>query len=294
MIKTPITRSSIEHIRLPFSFFLLPIFLLALVSAGAFDPVKAWIVFFVLHFLLYTASNGFNSFYDRDRESIGALRRPLPVAPDLLWFSLALDAAAVLAAFFVGWRFALGCFIYGLASKAYSWNTVRIKRHPVVGWLWAGIGQGTFTFLLVVLSVNNMQVRDLAIFRFLFPATATGLFLLGIFPLTQIYQHREDARRGDVSISLFLGIKKTMTLAAVLMAAGLTGFFYFFLASFGVAPAAWFAVASLPAAIYFVFWFFAVLGDEKRADFDRTMLMNLIASGGLNLWCVAMLLLEAH
>ncbi len=107
-----ITISSILHIRLPFSYFLLPIYLMALLTADVFDPVKAWSVFFVLHFLLYPAANGFNSVYDRDEGSIGALKNPPPVTSDLLWFSLGLDAAALIVAAWIGWMFFAGCLVY--------------------------------------------------------------------------------------------------------------------------------------------------------------------------------------
>ena len=251
--------------------------------------MKAWIVFFVLHFLLYTASNGFNSFYDRDKESIGSLLRPPAVTPDLLWLSLALDAAAVAVAFFVGWQFACGCFIYGLGSKAYSWDKIRIKKRPLIGWLWAGIGQGTLTFLLVVLSVKGTLLSDVAGFGVWFPAMAAGFFILGIFPITQIYQHGEDGRRGDVTISLKLGVRGTFLLSASFMAASVAVYFSYFLLSRGAMIAAWFLASTAPAAIYFLRWFILAWKDGAKADYCRAMRMCILASTGLNVFGLAVL-----
>jgi 4-hydroxybenzoate polyprenyltransferase len=285
-----ITRSSLAHIRLPFSYFLLPIYFLALVSVKRFDPIKAWIIFFVLHFLLYTASNGFNSFYDRDTKSIGALRRPPTVTPDLLWLSLALDAFAIVAAFFAGWQFACGCFVYGLGSKAYSWNKIRIKKLPIIGWLWAGIGQGTLTFLLIVVSVKSGSLHDISAFDAWLPAMAAGLFILGIFPITQIYQHGEDGRRGDITISLRLGVRGTFLLSAVFMTASSIVLSAFFLLFRGPAFAAWFLALTAPAAIYFFRWFALDWTDEAKADYTHTMRLCIIASTGINVFGLGVLI----
>ena len=61
------------HLRIPFSFFLLPIYLFALSQSPAVDVTKAWWVFFILHFMLFPASNAYNSYYDKDEGSIGLL-----------------------------------------------------------------------------------------------------------------------------------------------------------------------------------------------------------------------------
>jgi 1,4-dihydroxy-2-naphthoate octaprenyltransferase len=53
--------------------------------------------------------------------------------------------------------------------------------------------------------------------KFLYPALLSTCLLLGSYPMTQIYQHEEDARRGDKTFSLLLGIKETFIFTAVIM-----------------------------------------------------------------------------
>jgi 4-hydroxybenzoate polyprenyltransferase len=290
-----ISRSTLLHIRLPFSWFLLPVFMMAFVVAPSIDPLNAAVVFIVLHIFLYTASNGFNSFYDRDEESIGGLRNPPPVTSDLLWFSLALDGIGTLLAFIVGWRFALGCFIYGVASKIYSWNMTRIKKYGVVSWLFVGLGQGTLTFLLIIMSIADRQEQDFYdIGADVIPALLTGCFLLGVFPLTQIYQHREDARRSDMTISRMLGIEKTFYCAGVCMIVAIAGFFVFFERHSGHPVALLFLGMLLPAVVYFIRWFYACRNAPAHADFSHCMRMNFTASTGVNLFgVIAIVLLHA-
>ena len=59
-------------------FFLLPIWLAAMaaVPRGSLDRGAALQLFLVFHFLLYPASNGFNSYFDRDEGPIGGSRDP--------------------------------------------------------------------------------------------------------------------------------------------------------------------------------------------------------------------------
>jgi 4-hydroxybenzoate polyprenyltransferase len=280
-----LSRSTLLHVRLPFSWFLLPVFAIAAVTSPVLHPVHTVIVFVVFHFFLYTASNGFNSYYDRDNESIGGLEKPPPVTADLFWFSLVLDGAGLLLALLVGWKFALGCFIYGMASKLYSWDISRIKRHGIAGWLFVGIGQGTLAFLLISVGISgngNWGWHDLV--PFVKPAVFAGFFLLGVFPLTQVYQHREDARRGDLTISRILGIRQTFYFAGVFLIAAIGGFFVYFLRHCGPGTASLFALLLVPAVYYFIRWFLACRSDPARADFHGCMRMNLLASTGVNLF----------
>lgn len=284
-----ITRSSLLHLRLPFSYFLLPVYLQALLAAGALDGLKAGLVFFVLHFLLYPAANGFNSYYDRDQESIGVLRHPPPVTRDLLWLSLALDGTALIVALWVGWPLVLGCLLYSLASKAYSWNRIRLKRFPFLSWILVGCCQGPFTFFVVLASVQDFSRAILC--EGATPAAVSGLFILGFFPLTQVYQHREDASRGLETLSLRLGILGTFYLSALFMAAAALIYYAYLHRLVGAGSALGFAVSSIPALGYFIYWFLAVAKDEARADYGHAMRMCVLASSGLNLFSLAALIL---
>ncbi len=288
-----LSTSTLLHVRLPFSWFLLPVYMMALVFAPAIDLKNAVVVFVVLHVFLFTASNGFNSYYDRDTDSIGGLRNPPPVTPDLLWFSLLLDAIGVSLAFFVGWQFALGGLIYGIASKMYSWNRIRIKKHGLAAWLFVGLGQGTCVFLLVVLSVSGSSLTGFAGLTGIVPAALfTGCFLLGIFPLTQIYQHREDARRNDLTISRMLGVEKTFYAAGTFLIIAVAGFFHCFYRSYGARIAFLFLALLAPAVYYFGQWFFSCRKDPARADFGRCMRMNFLASTCLNLFGIAAIIIN--
>jgi hypothetical protein len=56
--------------------------------------VKRLLVFFIWHFLAFPASNGYNSYFDRDEQSIALLEKPPEVDISLYYFSLFIEVLA--------------------------------------------------------------------------------------------------------------------------------------------------------------------------------------------------------
>lgn len=280
-------RSLLLHLRFPFSFFLLPVFLFAYSQATQPDTAKTLWVFFILHFLIYPASNAFNSYFDKDEGPIGGLKNPPPVNQSLYYVSLLIDALAlVIAWLFVGTTFALACLLYILISRAYSHPMVRLKKYAILSWLVVSVFQGGFTYLTVIQAVDTLPVLELNSFSYLLPALLATLNLLGFYPMTQIYQHEEDARRGDRTISRMMGIKGTFLLTASIFLAATLGFFAYFTFQ-TIADVPIFVIYLLimaPVLTYFGIWFLSVLKNTSNANFRYTMGLNLLGSLCLNLF----------
>src|SRR5690606_21130204 len=105
-----------------------------------------------------------------------------------------------------------------------------------------------------------------------------SILLWGSYPMTQVYQHKEDYKRGDITLSLKLGIKGTFYFTAVVFSTATGGFVCYYLSYYEVLHAVVFLVFLLPVLVYFVFWFFMVKRDRSLADFAHTMKLNLISS----------------
>ena len=253
---------------------------------------NAWLVFFILHFLLYPASNGYNSYFDRDESSIGGLRHPPPVRKELYWVSLLLDLLAILLGLFISWIFSLMLLIYGLVSKAYSHPQIRIKRYPWLSWLVAGFFQGFFTFVMTVIGVHESGISAMKIELGL-AAFLSSLMLWGSYPMTQIYQHQEDLRRGDITLSQILGILGTFHFTAGFFLFASFGFFLYFSRYYNLNQGVIFLGCMMPVVLYFGYWYFQVRQDRDAADFDHTMRLNLISSVCLCL-CFAIIYLLNH
>ncbi|MEX0968536.1 MAG: UbiA family prenyltransferase [Bacteroidia bacterium] len=285
-------RSTLLHLRIPFSYFLMPIFFFALAVSSQINWLQTILAFFILHFLVYPASNGYNSYFDKDEESIGGLKNPPKVSPELYYVALLMDALALLLALIISPAFAVMVFIYGIVSKAYSHPAVRLKKYPITSWLTAGFFQGMFTFLMVYLAVNNVPVRSLADQEILLPAFVSTLMLLGFYPLTQVYQHREDAKRGDLTISRLLGIRGTFYFSASMFLLADAGFFFYF---YHLNQTFYFLLLQiffLPIVLFFSFWFYKILRNEKEASYEWTMRMNLAGSTCLMGFFITLLFLN--
>lgn len=271
------------HLRIPFSFFLLPIYLFALSQSPHVDVTKACWVFFILHFMIFPASNAYNSYYDKDEGSIGLLEIPPPVTKELLYTAWVIDVLAlVLGGLFVDEFFTIFLLVYGLISKAYSHPAIRLKKYPVISWYVVTLFQGAFTYLAVYKAITvDFQMSQLANFQILLPAFICTSNLLAIYPLTQVYQHEEDALRGDMTMSRLLGIRGTFLNAVFWL--GLSG--VGFLVYFGITTEFLLLIALLsPLLGFFAWWMWQVWKDESKANFKNTMWLNLLAGICLNLF----------
>ncbi|MBT33607.1 MAG: ubiquinone biosynthesis protein UbiA [Thalassobius sp.] len=277
-------KSTLLHLRIPFSFLLMPVFLFAVSVSPEFPLDKLIIVFVSLHLFLYPASNGYNSWFDKDEESIGGLKTPPKVEKELLYYSLLFDALAVIVGFFASWQFALMCFIYGAISRAYSNDKIRLKKYPIVSWLAVTIFQGGFMFLATYLALNQLTFPELLKTEILFPAALSTAMLMGSYPMTQVYQHEEDEKRGDLTLSRMLGIKGTFIFTVLFFACAMAGFTSYFTTYFDFNRVIVLNIALLPVLVYFLFWFRKVWFDKNAANFSSTMRLNIISATCFNLF----------
>ena len=284
-----LTKSSILHLRLPFSYFLMPTYLFALNCAEKPILWKTVLVFFILHFLLYPASNSYNSYYDCDTASIGTLKHPPPVEKELLVVSLTLDVAAVLLGLLIGSLFVAAALFYGFASKAYSHNKIRVKKMPVLSLIGVGFIQGAFTFLLSFWGIQDIALTDIIHTQILFAAVISSLFLTAAYPLTQVYQHKADGERGDISFSMLLGIKGTFLFCAVFIALAIACFVLYFWSYYGLLIAAFFILFLAPVAAFFIYWMVITFRSESKANYKNTMRLNFISSTALNIFMILLM-----
>lgn len=145
------------HLRIPFSLFLMPIFLFATSQAESINPTNWLLAFVAIHLFLYPASNAYNSYFDKDKGSIGGLEKPPPVSKELYWVALFFDLIAVLIAGFISWQFAADLLIYGLVSKAYSHPAIRLKKYAFVSLLVVAIFQGFFTYMMSMQAIMGVS-----------------------------------------------------------------------------------------------------------------------------------------
>ncbi|MBC7450424.1 MAG: prenyltransferase, partial [Cytophagales bacterium] len=183
-------KDTIKLLRIPFGFFLMPLFLLAL--SQSMQLFSIWNVvcsFLIIHLLVYPASNGYNSYIDKDEESIGGIEKPPMPTKNLFYVTLLLDTLAVLLSLVcIHWIFSLCILLYILASRAYSSKEIRLKKYPYLGFFVVVFFQGAFTYYTAFLGITDEPlVLNSASFYLL---TACSCQIAGAYPLTQVYQHQ--------------------------------------------------------------------------------------------------------
>jgi 4-hydroxybenzoate polyprenyltransferase len=275
--------SILLHLRIPFSFFLMPVYLFALAISPNFGESRLLWSFVIIHLLLYPASNAYNSYFDKDERSIGGLKNPPPVNKGLYYTALLFDLLAVVLGFVkINLLFAMMLLVYGLVSKAYSHPAIRLKKYAIGGWIVIGLFQGLFTFLMCYVGINGFGLENLMQAKVLIPGLLTSVMLWGNYPMTQVYQHEEDAKHGDKTMSRLLGIRGTFIFVQVVFGLAALGFVLFFKEFYSLELGYHFLIALAPVVIFFIFWFYLVWRDETKANFSFTMWLNFVSSLCLN------------
>lgn len=276
-----LTRSTLLHLRFPFSLLLLPVFIFALSQSRVVDPINALLVFLSWHFFIYPASNGYNSYFDKDTGSIALIKEPPPVDKGLYYTSLLFELAGLLLALLVNPEFCFSVFLYGLLSKMYSHPRIRLKKHPVWSFLVVFFFQGAFVYWSSYAAVSGASMYTHWSLNGDF--RVAGLicsFLIGAsYPLTQVYQHEEDAKRGDRTLSLTLGTMGSFRFSAIMFMLG-TFSMYRYWQDLGQAVNFYiFLACMLPVAGYFILWYVRVMRDRKEANFQNMSRMTFISAG---------------
>lgn len=280
---------AIKLMRIPFSIFLMPVYWFALTQLPNLEPLTAIHVFVLIHFFVYPASNGYNSYFDKDEKSIGGLKNPPPVNRLLFPLIIIFDLCCILYAYWITPFFSVLILVYLLVSKAYSYDKIRLKKYAVLSTLVVTFFQGFFMFLSIQYAF--LEEWELILkYKNLMVAACSSLFLLGSYPLTQVYQHQEDQQRGDKTLSLLLGIKGTFLFSSIAFLLGSLFLSFLFLEQGDVNELIYFLVFGLPILAYFSYWYALVLKNPKQANYKHSMRMNMISSLCLSGAFIAMLL----
>lgn len=283
-------KNTVKHLRLPFSYHLMPVFLFALSQSANYNLINTTIAFLILHLLIYPSSNGYNSYQDRDETSIGGLKHPPKVTENLFYATLLLDIVGVISALLVSVNFSILVMSYVLISRAYSYRKLRLKKYAVVGFLTVFIFQGGFTFLMVSSSFTDFSFENYFTLNNVICMCVASLFIGSVYPLTQIYQHDADKKDGVTTISYKLGYLGTFMFSSVMFGLATGLLFYYFDNKNQLTALFLFLTLMIPVIVRLLLWFNKVRKDSTHANFENTMSMNLIASTCMNIYFLTLIL----
>ena len=281
-------RSTIQLLRFHFSLFLLPVFLFALSQVPHINWMNVFLVFTVLHVLVYPSSNGYNSYMDRDETAIGGLSKPLQPTRQLFFVSVMMDLLALVLSIFISPVFALGILLYILASRAYSYRGIRLKKYPVLGFLTVFIFQGALIFFIsyqAILQPVNFTIPIL-------PCIISSLLIGALYPLTQVYQHEADKKDGVITLSYLLGKRGSFVFSAILFVAATFLLYIRFQERDEYLFFKIYLLTTFPVVLFFLYWMWRVWQDEHQANFRNSLLMNVTATLCMTAFFLTLIILK--
>ena len=211
---------------------------------------------------------------DRDTGSIGGIENPPLPNRSLFYITVVMDIIAVLLSLFINGSFTVGLIVYILCSRAYSYRGIRLKQYPFIGFFTVFLVQGAITFYMIFKGINADEQAAPPWECML----ASSLLIGALYPLTQIYQHRQDKEDGVESISYKLGYRGSFIFSAFMFSAATLLLYYYFTEEGKKMSFFIFTIALLPAVAYFFYWAIQVFKQTKAASFKNSLLMNVIAA----------------
>jgi 1,4-dihydroxy-2-naphthoate octaprenyltransferase len=226
---------------------------------------------------------------DKDEFSIGGIKNPPKVPKQMFIVSLVMDTLAVLLSLvFFQYQISILLVLYILASRAYSFRGIRLKKYPVIGFLTVGLFQGSIVYLLSVWAISDsVYFSSIHIL-----SSVISFLLIGAgYPLSQIYQHQQDQQDNVKTLSMMLGINGTFIFSGILFALlGTLMALYFIYIKNNITDLMLFGICLSPVTFVFYVWMKKTFTNKDEANFENTMKMNKTGAWAINVFFVLLIL----
>ncbi len=225
---------------------------------------------------------------DRDTESIGGLANPMQPSRQLFVVTVVMDMLGICLSFIISYWFAGAYIFYIACSRLYSYRGIRLKRFAVLGYLTVILNQGGAIFFMVYHGAD----KNLSLHVPWQGMMAASFLIGGFYPITQVYQHKADAKDNVHTISMLLGKRGTFVFCALMYAVAFGLLFIYYnqqneMRSFFILQ-----IFFVPVAVYFLRWLIQVWKDGSFADFKHTMRMNWLAGTCTSLAFITLIILH--
>lgn len=161
------------------------------------------IQFLNIHLLLFGGATAYNSYWDKDEGPIGGLAHPPAMYEWMRPASIILQFLGLWIASWIGWLFVLFYVVSMIFFWLYSTPLARWKGSPLKSLIAIGISTGTNSFMMGYLAAgpDSPGVNEF------FAALGVAFVILSMYPVSQIFQIKEDLRRGDQTFASKFGKK---------------------------------------------------------------------------------------
>ena len=202
--------NTLMQLRLSYSFILMPIFLFAVSQTNQPNWINVIELFLILHLFVYPSNQAQATFANMQLAKCDVAT--MQNHKKLFVISTVLDLIALGLSVVISLKLSLLIITYLLVSKAYYSNPIRLKKYAMISLLLTMVLQGAFLVTMIQFAVGDVPIASNIIIL-----QACAFFIGFVSPLTQMYSHTIDSNRGDYTISLRLGNKRTFTLSFVML-----------------------------------------------------------------------------
>lgn len=280
-------RNALILLRFPFSLFLLPVSLFSILFITIEAHGEIVLMLCIWHLLVFPSSNGYNGFHDRDQGPVGGLEAPPMPSAMLLHFCNVMDILALLFSVLISIQFLFFTTVYIIASRLYSNRKIRLKKYPLAAFLIVFIFQGAWIFVGNITGIGNgNELSGPAIYG----AIASSFFIGSLYPITQIYQHKEDEADGVLSMSMLLGKKNTFVFSGFMFIVASLFIYLTFKYSSGSYNFLLFNIVMLPSVTFFLIWAIKSFKNPANVNFRNTMIMVILSSCLINIYFLILLI----
>ena len=262
----------IIHLRLHYQFLILSGgYLAAALIVDEVNWVQYWVQFINVHVLLFGGATAFNSWHDKDEGPIGGLKSPPKMHQWMRPASMVLQFFGLIWAINVNWNFTIIYAVSILFFWLYSSPLTRWKGKPVLSLVAIGVSTGTNSFFMGFLAAGGYPItwfEDLT-------ALGVSFLILSLYPVSQVFQTKEDLKRGDVTFAAKFGLKGVKWLFASLFPLGTAILTYSLIESRGMTGAVF---GMIGAVAYMIILYLVWQLKGKESEYAMVMRIKFLAS----------------
>ena len=268
------------------SFIYLPLFLFAISQTHDLNWLHTGFFFVILQVLMHPSNQ-----LQIANANMGLSDNKTDIthqAKKLITTSISMNSiAVVLSMLIISLKVGVGVLGYLLLSKLHNNNPIRLRKYAIISLLLTMTMQGVLLFALTQYATGKLML-----ITNVFAIQACAFFVGFVYPLTQMHTHTDDLKRGDLTISIRLGLKGTFALSLVMLLLAISfmglhlyntrNVFHFYLFLFFLSP----------VAAYFFWWRKYTRLEPMFANYRFTRLFVIITTICMSLFSLVLIYLN--
>jgi 1,4-dihydroxy-2-naphthoate octaprenyltransferase len=268
------------------SLIYLPLFLFAISQTHDLNMLHTGLFFIILQALMHPSNQ--LQIANANMELSDNKTDITQQAKNLITTSISMNSLAVVLSILIfSLEVGVGVLGYLLLSKLHNNNPIRLRKYAIISLLLTMTMQGVLLFALTQYATGKLML-----ITNVFAIQACAFFVGFIYPLTQMHTQTDDLKRGDLTISIRLGLKGTFVLSLVMFLISISFMGLHFYNTKHVFHFYVFLFFLSPVAAYFFWWRKNTRLQPLVANYRFTRLFVVITTICMSLFSLVLIYLN--